>query len=151
MRADQRGCSVVLASAAAGQQVPNPEGPRQIQVLRGAQQLDEAEVLVDEVQVRSECVVSSVAAGVVQHLDPASWVSLVHTGQHLDEGGLARPVLTDDGEDLAPMQIERDVVERLGAGECLGDPLHAEQGRPLPRRSGLRYGHREANRLAMLG
>ncbi len=125
-----RSCS---PAAAAGQEVPNPEGPRQIQIFRGAQQFNEAEVLVDEVQERSECVVSRVVASVVQHIDPGSWVSLVDTGQDLDEGGLARAVLTNDGEDLAPMQIERDVVERLGAGECLGDPLHLEQGCPRPR------------------
>ncbi len=126
--ADQCGCSVVLAPAAAGQQVPNPEGPRQIQIFRGAQQFNEAEVLVDEVQERSECIVSRGVTSVVQHIDPGSWVSLVDTSQDLDEGGLARAVLTDDGEDLAPCRSNETLSSALVPANVLETPCTVEQG-----------------------
>ncbi len=64
----------------------------------------------------------------IEDFDPPSWICLVDPGQHLDQGGLARAVLSDDGQNLAAVEVERDVVERLGSGEGLGDPPNAEQG-----------------------
>jgi hypothetical protein len=76
-------------------------------------------------------------------------------GQHLDQSGLARAVLADDGEDLAPIEIERDAVERFGPGEGFRDPAHpSKPTRPLGARSGVGvfpYGHSDANRLATSG
>ena len=57
----------------------------------------------------------------VEHDRPA--VGLVDAGQDLDQRALARAVLADQGVDLAGDEVERDVVERLGGCEALGDPV----------------------------
>ena len=61
--------------------------------------------------------------------------------EQLDERGLARAVVADQCVDLAGCDLQLDVVERLGAGECLGqvlDPaaLAARSGRSCSNRSG---------------
>ena len=49
-------------------------------------------------------------------------VRLMDAGQDLDQRALAGAVLADERVDLAGDEVERDVVERLGRGEALGDP-----------------------------
>ena len=48
-------------------------------------------------------------------------VRLMDAGEDLDQGALAGTVLTDERPDLAGHQHQRDVVERLGGREPLGD------------------------------
>ena len=48
-------------------------------------------------------------------------VRLLDPGHDLDEGRLARAVLPEEGVDLAGEEGQRDVVERLGRAEALGD------------------------------
>ena len=69
-------------------------------------------------------------------------VGLVDPGEDLDQRALARPVLADEGMDLARDEVERDVVERLGRGEPLGDP--AQLGARRGGDDGRLLGHRHA-------
>ena len=54
-------------------------------------------------------------------------VGLVGARQHLDQGGLAGAVLTEQAVDLPRLHIEVDAVEGPDAGERLGDAGHGEQ------------------------
>ena len=45
----------------------------------------------------------------------------VHAGEHLDERRLARAVVADEGDDLALVDPEVDVGERLDRAEVLAD------------------------------
>ena len=58
-------------------------------------------------------------------------VGAVVAGQDLDQRGLARPVVADEGMDLTGAHVEVDVVERFGPREGLGHPRHPQQ-RSLP-------------------
>jgi hypothetical protein len=62
----------------------------------------------------------------------------VEAGEHLDEGGLAGAVVTEEAEDLARMDLERDVHEHVGLPERLADVGQLEQG--LGHGSGLLLG-----------
>jgi hypothetical protein len=53
-------------------------------------------------------------------------VGLVDAGQDLDDGRLAGAILADERGDLARVEPERDAVERLHAGEALGDAVERE-------------------------
>src|SRR5699024_7888464 len=55
-------------------------------------------------------------------------VGLVHTGQDLHHGGLAGPVLSDQGMHLPRMYHQVDPVQDLDPEEGLGDPLHLQDG-----------------------
>ena len=54
-------------------------------------------------------------------------VRLMHAGQRLDERGLARAVLADEGVYLSGAQVELHAVQSLDAREYLGDILHFQQ------------------------
>jgi hypothetical protein len=54
-------------------------------------------------------------------------VGLVDAGQQLHQRRLAGAVLADQREHLAGAQVEVHVLERLDAGEALGDALDMEQ------------------------
>jgi len=95
------------------------------------------------------------AEGDILYVDAAAHPDLagvggVHSGKHLDQGGLAGAVLTEKGMYLAGPYIEVDRVEGERAGEALGQPPDVEEGsvgvrhlrmtpasdrRPLSRRS----------------
>ncbi len=61
------------------------------------------------------------------HLDDAV-IELVHAADALDEGGLARAVVAEEGDDLAAMDLEVDAVEREHGAEPLGGPADREGG-----------------------
>ena len=42
-------------------------------------------------------------------------------GDDLDQGGFARAVFADEGVDFAGAEVEGDALERLDAGEGLGN------------------------------
>jgi hypothetical protein len=52
---------------------------------------------------------------------------------HLQEGALTGPVGTDDGDDLAVVDPERDVVNGRETAEALRDPVDLEQQIGPPR------------------
>ncbi len=60
-----------------------------------------------------------------------AFVGRVDPGHQLDQGGLARPVLADQGVDLAGTEREVHVGERLRRAEPLGHSLDDEEGRFL--------------------
>jgi len=59
-----------------------------------------------------------------------------HPGDAVEEGCLARAVGTDEGEHLAPFDLEADVVDGHQAEEALGDALQLED-----RLAGAFFGH----------
>jgi len=77
----------------------------------------------------------------------AAFVRLVYAGDDLDEGGLARTVFAHQRVDLALPQFKVYAVQRLDAGECLGDVFQLKQGfrHPTPSLPGLRRGNRKRN------
>ena len=56
----------------------------------------------------------------------AAFVERVDPGENLDQGGLARPVLTEQRQDFAGVQMRADVDQGLGSAELLGYAPHDE-------------------------
>ena len=52
-------------------------------------------------------------------------VRMVRARQNVDKSRFARAVFAHQGEDLALLDVQRDVGERLDAGERLGDSFDA--------------------------
>ena len=64
-------------------------------------------------------------------------------GDGLDQRRLAGAVVADEGDDLAGVDVEVDVLERLHRPEALGDPAQLQEGTGAGRRlggAGLRLG-----------
>ena len=97
------------------------DAPAEVEVLDRAEGRDQAEVLMDEVEALAQ-----VRAVAESDLRPR--VRLVHAGEDLHERRLAGAVVTDDGDDLAGRDAQRDVVQRPHAGERLADARRLEQG-----------------------
>ena len=125
----------VLLSPLHSPEASTGEAASQRKVVDGVQLEDEAEVLVHEAQA------SGSAVRAVAQLRYVDWftveprqcagVRAVVPGQDLDQRGLARPVVADEGMDLTGAHVEVDVVERFGPREGLGHPRHPQQ-RSLP-------------------
>ncbi len=49
-------------------------------------------------------------------------------GQYLDQGGFARPILAQQGMNLAAAQVEIHIVQRAMAAENLDDPFGLQDG-----------------------
>ena len=60
------------------------------------------------------------------HRDPAG-VGLLEAGHHLEQGGLAVAVATDDADPLPRRDAEGDLVEQRAHAVGLGDPLEVDQ------------------------
>jgi hypothetical protein len=87
---------------------------------------DQAEVLVDEAQPRRRrrLGVAQRELGVVDPgLRPV--VGLVEAREDLDERGLARAVVAEQGEHLAAASLDGDVVQRPGSRKGLGQAFDA--------------------------
>ena len=95
-------------------QIVPETGPPEPQVLDRRQHVDEAEVLVDDVQL-------------VGHVDLRPGIGGVDARQDLDERRLPRPVVPDHRHDLAGIDPQRDVVQGLDPWERLAQALDAQQ------------------------
>ena len=97
------------------------------QVVDDTEAGDQAEILVDEPETE---LVPGAGDPEPERLaadrDRGARVGGVHAGQHLDEGRLARPVLADEGVDLARPHVEVDACQCPLAREGLGQPPHLE-------------------------
>ena len=51
-----------------------------------------------------------------------------HPRGRLDQGGLSRPIVTDEGGDLTIQNVEVDIPESLHGTEALGYAVQAQQG-----------------------
>jgi hypothetical protein len=78
--------------------------------------MDEAEILVDEVQ-----------RGVAREVTHLAGIGLVHAGKDLHESRLARPVVADEREDLTRADVDRDAVERKVRAEALRQSLDRDE------------------------
>jgi hypothetical protein len=59
-----------------------------------------------------------------QNVSPAR---LIQTGYAVEEGGLSRPVGTDDGKDLTLVHGKTDIFQRPDAAKGNGQGLHPEK------------------------
>ena len=59
----------------------------------------------------------------------AALVRVIEAADHVEQGGLARAVGADDGDDLPAPDLEADPVERLHRAEAHADPVDLEQRR----------------------
>ena len=59
--------------------------------------------------------------------DDLAAIRLVYAGQRLDKGGFARAVFADQGMNFPRAQVKLHVVQRLDAGENLGDVPHFQK------------------------
>jgi hypothetical protein len=55
-------------------------------------------------------------------------VRLLQAGDDLDQGGLAGPVLPDQGVDLAGLDVEADVLQRVDPAEALAHVPDPDSG-----------------------
>ncbi len=96
-------------------------------VLGHAQRVGQAQLLVDH----GDPVLPGHRGGGQAHLpavqQDGAGVVVEGPREHLHQGGLARPVLPDQGVHLPRAQVEIDVVHGQGAGKPLGHPLHAQR------------------------
>jgi hypothetical protein len=109
---------------------------RQHDVLGDGHHRDEHEVLVHHADPERDGVARRVDRGL-----PAAHEDLALAGrgqavEHVHQGRLAGAVLAEQGVDLAPAQVERDVVGGDDAGVALGDVAQLQHD--LPRRLGRR-------------
>src|SRR6185437_9859740 len=66
-------------------------------------------------------------------------------GEHVEEGGLARAVWADHGDDRVRRDVERHVVDRGEPAELLDDPVGPQDRRCLRRRRVRRGGRLRAH------
>jgi hypothetical protein len=93
------------------------------EVLGHRHALDQAEVLVDEVERKLR--VPGVDA--LSPVDHSAAVGVLDAGQHPDEGGLSGAVLPGESVNLSGQNRHRDLVERLRSGVSLGQRYDPEQ------------------------
>ena len=95
---------------------------------RGRELVDQPEILVEGVDPGAYGIPP--AGDLPPHaIDPdLAAVRLVDAGQDLDQGGLAGPVVADDGEHLAVPQVQIDLGDRQQPAERLADPVHGKEG-----------------------
>ena len=78
------------------------------------------------------------AGDVLASEDDPSLVQRIDTVDHVEEGGFACAVRSDDAEDLALLHLEGDLVQGQQAAKRLTDVLHLENhGKYLRRRGDL--------------
>ena len=122
---------------------PAGRGVADEHVLGDGQVREEARLLVDDGDAEGAGVGGAVDLGRLAVERDRAAVGLVDAGQDLDQRALAGAVLADQGVDLARDEVERDVVERLGRREALGDPAQLGARR---RGDGRLLGHRHEPR-----
>lgn len=88
---------------------------------------NQVELLVDRGDPEPLGVLRAVDADLVPVGEDPAAVRAVGTGEHLDEGALARPVLTEQDVHLATAQVEVDAVQGHDAGEGLAYAFDAQQ------------------------
>ena len=114
-------------------------------VLDDVQVVREREVLVDDLDTEPRGVLGSVDRHGRALEDDLTLVGGMDPGDALDERGLARAVVADEGHDLAGGNAEVHLVQRLDGPEALRDPPQLENRvafghriRSLPRCTGPR-------------
>ena len=93
-------------------------------VVQHGEHLNELEVLVDHADAQGRGVVGVVDPHRLAVLPDFALLRLVQAEQHAHQRGLARAVFPQQGVDLPPPQLERDVVVGDDTGELLGDVQH---------------------------
>ena len=95
-------------------------------VLRGGKDVHQLEVLVDHADPQ---VIGVLGGGdrdrPVVDVDLAR-VRVIDPGEHVHQGGLAAAVLPQQGQDLALVELQVDVVVGHHGAEALGDVLHSD-------------------------
>ena len=105
-------------------------------VLRHGEGWYQGEVLVDHPDAAGYGVLRVVYLHLLAVHEDGAGVRGVEAVEDLHQGGLARPVLAEEAEDLTPAQRDGDVVVGPDGPERLGDVTHLEYDRGLPRGPG---------------
>ena len=85
------------------------------------QRLRQLDLLMHHADARAARLDRRLEAAALAVENDLACVRLVDTGEHLDERGLARAVFTHKAVDRAALDVDGDVIQRLDAGEFLGD------------------------------
>ena len=113
-------------------EVDEPEARRRLaaeeQVPRHAHQRDQVHLLVDRADPGCLRVQRPGEGHRLAAVHDRALVRLMHAGEDLDEGGLSRPVLPDQGVNLPCAQLDRHIRERQDAGKPLRDALNLKDG-----------------------
>ena len=114
-------------------------------VLRGGEQVDQLEVLVDHADTEVEGILGRCDGHrLVVDVD-LSLIGEVDAGEHVHQRGLAAAVFTQQGQDLALAQLHVDGVVGHHGAKPLGDVLHFDRAfvfqgcHPFFRRRGLQH------------
>ena len=98
-------------------------------VLRGGQHVDQLEVLVDHADAEVEGVLRGTDDDVLAVDADLALVRKIDAGEHVHQRRLAGAVFPQQGEDLAAVNIQPDLVVGHGGPEGLGDIAHFYSGR----------------------
>src|SRR5215510_10925049 len=119
---------------------PHLEEPPRHDVVEHAHTLEEGHVLEGARDTEGGHVEGLELGPVAPLEDDAALLGMVEAADGVEQRGLPRPVGSDDGHDLAVMDVHAHVAERLHGAEAHGDALDAQEG--LRARSGHRAGRR---------
>jgi hypothetical protein len=89
----------------------------------------EHEVLVDHADARGDRLGRVTERPDLLVDDDLALVGPVEAREDVHEGGLARPVLAEEGEDLAAIHLDADVIVGQDPGELLRDAAEAQAHR----------------------
>ena len=103
-------------------------GQAEHDVLRGAQHVDELEMLVDHADAEVEGVLRRADHHVPAVDGDRALVGEVNAGEHIHQRGLAAAVLAEQRQDLAAIDVKPDLVVGHDPAEALGDVAHLDCG-----------------------
>ena len=95
-------------------------------MLEDGQVVREHEMLVDHADPGGDGVLRRPEVHLLAVHPDRALVGTLHPVEDLHQGGLAGPVLPDDGVNLRRADLDVDVVVRQHARETLGDPLEPD-------------------------
>ena len=101
--------------------------PAEEQVARHAHQRDQVDFLIDGGDAGLLGLLGLVEFHRPPGIDNLALVGSIHPGQHLDEGRLARTVLTDQSVHLPGLDLKAHVVQGQHAREAFAHPPDAQQ------------------------
>ncbi len=104
--------------------------PGEKKIFRDAQVFDDRQLLINNADPKRACVVAIAQRDLITlDKDAAPWIGGIDTRQYLHQRALARPVLPGERKHLPLPDLKVDAVERLDAGERLGDVSHLQKWR----------------------
>src|SRR5260370_4296741 len=97
--------------------------PSEEDVRRNVEIVAQRKVLIDRLNTEPLGILGRFDADRVSVYQDVALVNRVDTGQNLDESGLARPIVADDGKDLPAIEVELDAFQGGDGSEGLLNAL----------------------------